>query len=235
MSQSPMPPYGAPEPPPPAPGYAPPGYGAPAAPAAVAPKKKSGAAKVLLIALAAVVLLCVGGVAVAAFALKDTAKEVADVARASDTRLVAPATLAGRPKITDPALQSAADQMSSSLKTSVPNATSTIGAFYGDPANQDMVVVAGLSAPVVQPAKQLDEAIASMGASGLTLTNVAAVDPGPLGGSAKCGDAEAQSVKIGLCLWADHGSVGVVGLYFKSAAEAKAEFVKIRGEVETRG
>src|SRR3712207_8160674 len=58
------------------------------------------------------------------------------------------------------------------------------------------------------PYTTLFRSFASMGSGGLTVTNTAPIAPGPLGGSAKCGDAEAAGVKMGVCGWADNGSVG---------------------------
>ncbi|MEV1287075.1 hypothetical protein [Micromonospora sp. NPDC049679] len=222
----------------PQPGAAPqPGYpgapqaGYPGAPAPV-PPKKSNVGKIILIVLAVLALLCVGGGTLVYFAAKDEVKDVVD---ASKTRLVAPETLAGRPKITDPQIQAAADEMVASMKASVPDATSTIGGFYGDPAKKDMVMIAGASGLIPDPAKELDDAISELGSSGgLTTSNFTAVDAGPLGGNAKCGDAEASGIKLGVCVWADRGSLGVVGVYFKTAEEAKADFLKIRSEVEQR-
>ena len=63
----------------------------------------------MLIVLAVVLVLCVGGAAITWLAVKGP---VGDVVDASKTRLVAPATLAGRPKLTDPELQTAAEQRS---------------------------------------------------------------------------------------------------------------------------
>lgn len=73
-----------------------------------------------------------------------------------------------------------------------------------------------------------------MGAGGLTVTNAKSVEPGPLGGVAKCGDANAEGTTMGVCAWADRGSLAVMVIYFKTGDQAKAELVKIRGEVEQR-
>jgi hypothetical protein len=204
-----------------------PGYSQASAP----PPKKSKAGKIVLIVVAVLVLVCGGGSAVAYFAFKDDVSEVVD---ASQTRLVAPETLAGRPKIKNPDLQEVADKMIADMKKDVPGATSTIGAFYGDPAKEDMVMIAGASALVADPAKQLDEAITGLGAGGLKVSNVKSVEPGPLGGVAKCGDAKADDVPVGVCVWSDRGSLGVVAVYFKTGDQANAELVKIRSEVEQR-
>ena len=110
----------------------------------------------MLIVLAVVLVLCVGGAAITWFAVKD---DVGDVVDASKTRVVAPATLAGRPKLTNPELQSAADQMVSGMKTAAQNETSTVAAFYGDPTKQDLVMITGVSGLLSDPKKELDDAI----------------------------------------------------------------------------
>jgi hypothetical protein len=193
------------------------------------PQKKSNVLKIILITFAVLLVLCLGGGVAAYFAFKD---DVGDVVKATQTRLVAPETLAGRPKITKPELQAAADQMVTGMKTSLPGATSTVGAFYGDPAKQDMVMIAGASGLIADPEKQLNDSITSMGTGGLTLSNVKSIEPGPLGGVAKCGDASTGGIKMGVCIWADRGSLGVIGIYFQTGEQAQAEFVKIRSEVE---
>jgi hypothetical protein len=249
---------------PPAPGPYPPGYGQPAdqtppgyAPSqgasyggayttpppqpsmgyptpVAAPPKKSKAGKIILIVLAAVLVLCGGGVAVAIFAFKDSVSDVvAATETAKQTRLVTPDTLAGRARNTAPDLQSVAENMVASMKQSQAGTTSTVAAFYGDPAKRDLLMVAGASAPIADPGKELGDAIKGLENS-LQVTNMASIEPGPLGGVAKCGDADAGGVKLGVCVWADNGSLGVIGLSFKNGAQAEAEFQKIRGEVEQR-
>lgn len=204
-------------------------YGDPV-PADPPAKKKSGAGKIVLIVLAVVLVLCLGGAAITWFAVKD---EVGDTVDAAKTRVVAPATLAGRPQITDPELKSVADAMVTEMKSTVQNETSAVGAFYGDPAKQDLVMIAAASGLMADPTKELQDAVTGLSTE-LAVTNMADVDPGPLGGDARCGDGKADDVKLGVCVWADKGSVGMVIIYFSSADKAKAEFTTIRGQIEQR-
>ncbi|WP_319461014.1 hypothetical protein [Micromonospora sp. RTP1Z1] len=204
-----------------------PSYGAPAGP----PPKKSNVGRILLITLAVVVVLCLGGAAVLFFAAKGP---VGDVVEATKTRMVAPATLAGRPKVTDPKLTSAAEDMSSEMKKNVPDATSTVGAFYGNPDKKDLVMIAGASGVLADPKKELEDATKGL-SSELTVTTFNTVDAGPLGGNAKCGDGKADAIQVGVCVWADRGSLGVIVIYFKSGAQAQAELVTMRGQIEQKG
>ena len=62
--------------------------------------------------LAVVLVLCLGGAAITWLVAKDAGGRVV---AATKTRVVAPPPSAGRPKVTDPQLQSAATQMKVSL------------------------------------------------------------------------------------------------------------------------
>jgi hypothetical protein len=226
----PPPPYGGQSAPPP-PGFPPPG-GDPGFPGAFPPpaKKKSKALKIVLISLAVVLLLCIGGTVAVFYAAKD---EVAGVLDATKITVVEPATLGGRPKLTDPQFAGAIAGLKSEL-AKAPGTSSTVGALYGDPAKKDLVMVAGASAPVLDPAKQLDDTLKGASSGGLTLTDIAPVEPGPLGGTAKCGNGSAAGTPLAVCAWADNGSVGMIAVYFKTVDQIKGEFVALRGEIEQK-
>ncbi|MGW3621122.1 hypothetical protein [Micromonospora arida] len=203
-------------------------YGDPNLAGGPPPAKKSNVGKIVLIVLAVVLVLCVGGAAITWFVVKDDVGAVVD---ASKTRVVAPATLAGRPKLTNPELQTAAEQAVSGMKTAAGNETSTVAAFYGDPTKQDLVMITGVSGLLSDPKKELDAYVDGLSKQ-LTVNKMTAVDAGPLGGEARCGDGKADTVPLGICVWADRGSLGMVVMYFKSADQAKTEFTAIRGQVE---
>ncbi|XTZ16386.1 hypothetical protein ACQSSU_03005 [Micromonospora echinospora] len=206
-------------------------YGAdPVAAGFAPPPKKSGVGKVLLIVLAVVLVLCVGGGIAIWATVKD---DVGEVVEATKTRVVAPETLNGRPKVTEPALVAASEQMAAEIKKDVPEATSQVGGFYGDPQKNDLVMIVGVSGVMADPQKEMNDAISAISGQ-LGTTNMAAVEPGPLGGDAKCGDGSSEGVKLGICVWADRGSLGMVVIYFKTGKEAEAEFGTIRAAVEQR-
>ncbi|MFI2667202.1 hypothetical protein [Micromonospora carbonacea] len=212
-------------------GYPPPAgqpYGAPSA--APLPPKKSKAGKIVLIVLAVVLVLCLGGAAITWFAVKD---EVGDVVDATKTRVTAPATLAGRKQVTDPELTKLSDELVADMKSTVQNETSTAGAFYGDAAKQDLVMIAAASGVLADPKKELDDAIAGLKTQ-LTVQEMTATEPGPLGGEARCGDGKTAGMPLGVCVWADRGSLGMIVVFFKSAKQAEAEFVTMRGQIEQR-
>ena len=245
------PPYGQPD-------FAQSGYGQPGFPPPTPPKKKSKAMPIILTSVAIVLVLCVGGVVALYMIGKDKVDDVNDkiasstatpTAPANGTttapneqpppkaaatvQIVEPKTLGGRPKLTDPQFADVAKQLQSSLK-SVPGATDSVGALYGTVAKQDIVIVAAAEAPIDDPATELSQTFYGAGVGGLKISNITAAPTGTLGGSAKCGSATTSGVDMAICSWADDGSLGMVIWYFKSVSKAKAEFPKLRAQIEKK-
>ncbi|SCL50310.1 hypothetical protein GA0070606_1614 [Micromonospora citrea] len=148
-------------------------------------------------------------------------------------QVVTPETLAGRPKSTEPTLKKLADDMVRDLKSSVPQATGVVGAFYGSADERDMVMVVAASTFVLNPERELDDSVKGISKE-LAVKRLTTIAPGPNGGLAKCGDGESAGVPLGVCAWADHGSVGIIVMFFSSSAAAAAEFVAIRGQIEQK-
>ncbi|MFG3704886.1 hypothetical protein ACGF7U_09180 [Micromonospora sp. NPDC047670] len=148
-------------------------------------------------------------------------------------QVVTPDTLAGRPKSTEPTLRKLADDMVRDLRSSVPQATGVVGAFYGSADERDMVMVVAASTFVLNPTGELDDAVKEISGE-LSVKRLTSIAPGPNGGEAKCGDGESAGVPLGVCAWADHGSVGIIVMFFSSSAAAAAEFVAIRGQIERK-
>jgi hypothetical protein len=193
-----------------------------------APRRKSSR-KVLLV-LAALLVLAVGAGTAAVLLRPELG-----LGDRTPVRLTTPDTLAGRPKITDGELQKLANELVTTMKRNVPEATSTVAAFYGDPAKKNMVMVAGASGRVSDPAGQLDRAMREMAAGGLAVRDPTAAEPGPLGGEARCGDATSDGVPMGVCVWSDRGSLVLVVVYFTTGQQAKTELPAIRAAIQQQG
>ncbi|MEJ3744494.1 hypothetical protein WEI85_14500 [Actinomycetes bacterium KLBMP 9797] len=208
-----------------------PGFGDPAAgqPPMGQPPRKSSAGKIVLIVLSVVLILCVGGAVTGFVLLKD---DVKDVVEATGTRVVEPETLGGRAKITDPTIQTQIDNTITSMKDALPGATSTVGRAYGDVAKQEMVMVMAVSHFSADPEDTMNDALSGMRQGGLVSDNMASVDPGPLGGVAKCGDGSASGIDFAICSWTDKGSWGAIIYYFKKVEDLQPEFVSMRGAIE---
>ena len=44
-----------------------------------------------------------------------------------------------------------------------------------------------------------------------------------------------MGTKVGVCFWVDNDSIGMLGFYFQTVSQVKADFIKARSEIETRG
>jgi hypothetical protein len=222
----------------------------------VPPKNKSRALPITLVSIAVVLVLCLGGGTAIYLVGRNTADNRAEEVQsatpsprltgnaeptedatteppASTITVVEPKTLGGRPKLTDAQFAGAAEELEQGL-AAVPDATETVGALYGTPEKQDIVIVAAAAAPIEDPKRELDATFLGAGVGGLKLTGITNADAGALGGVAKCGKGDAGGAPLIMCGWADEGSVGWVIWYFKSMSKAKAEFSKLRAQVEKK-
>jgi hypothetical protein len=227
-----------------------PSFGQPGFPPIPPAKKKSKVLPIVLTSVAIVLVLCVGGVVALALIGKNaqdkinsqkttttpttgTTTEAADptLAPAADIKIVEPKTLGGRPKLTDAQFADVAKELQTSLKE-VPGATNSVGALYGTVARQDIVIVAAAEAPIADPEKELTQTFYGAGVGGLKVDDITTAPTGSLGGVAKCGSASTGGVDMAICSWADDGSLGMMIWYFKSVNKAKAEFPKLRAQIE---
>ena len=237
------------------PDYAQQGLGQPGFPPPTPPKKKSKALPIVLISIAVVLVLCVGGSIAIFMAAKNkvddlntavnstatgtpTATEspsgaTSSAKPASTVTIVEPKTLGGRPKLTDPQLAGVAKELQGSF-AAVPGATTSIGALYGRAAKRNIVIVTAAKAPIDNPADILSQLFDGASQGGLKIDNISPASTGALGGSAKCGSSTNSGINMAICSWADDGSIGMLIWQFKTVAKAKAEFPKLRAEIEKK-
>jgi hypothetical protein len=239
------------------PGYGQPGYGFPVDPSA--PKKKSRVLPIVLISVAVVLVLCVGGSVAIYLAARNTQDKLTgqvtnptatapttgapaqptDQATttappaAAKVGVTEPKTLGGRAKRTDAQFKPLVDELQSGMKD-IPDVTSTVGALYGVPAKHNLVIVTAGAAPIDDPAAEIDQLFSGVGVGGLAVSGISAVSTGTLGGTAKCGKADESGTTLELCGWADEGSIGLVIFIDASPAKAKAEFPKLREQIEKK-
>ena len=239
------------------PDYAQQGYGQPGFPPPTPPKPKSKTLPIILTVVGIVLVLCVGGTIASVMAYNnnkdkenaaDTTGETtpptteptddettspAPTQQASKVTIAAPKTLGGRPKLKDPSLASITSGLESGLGQ-IPGATNSVGALYGSLAKQDIVVVAAAEAPIDDPETMLNLLFTSASTGGSEVRNVTSAPTGSLGGAAKCGTAKDSGTDMTLCTWADEGSLGMLIWYDKSVAKAKAEFPRLRAQIEKK-
>jgi hypothetical protein len=228
------------------------GFGAPGFPPP-APPKKNRTLPIVLLSVAVVLVLCVGGIIAVVLVGKNADKNkdtvttsgttapagptdepsTAPTKAAAAVSIVEPKTLGGRPKLTDSQFSGAADQLKSSLAL-VPNSKKTVGALYGSAEKRNIVALAATQAPIDNPSDAIDQLFYGAGVSGLKISNITTASTGAFGGSAKCGSTTTSGIDTAICSWADDDSLGLIVWYFKTASKAKAEFPTVRAQVEKK-
>lgn len=148
-----------------------------------------------------------------------------------------PDTLSGRPMVTDSALTGDIPEQKASLQKAMPDVGSTAVAIYGTRQAGNVVGVHALAAPISDPQGQLVEGLNEMGRNGMDpVSGIEQVEPGPMGGDARCGTSGVDGKPIVVCGWADQGSMGYITWYSKTALDTAAnEFAALRGQIEHRG
>lgn len=133
--------------------------------------------------------------------------------------LTTPDSVAGMPRLTDARVQAIGDEMTGFLGNRA-GADSSIAAFYAPDGRPDQAVMvyAGTSF-VFDPGVAVNDAFAGMATGGLAVTDLTPTGPGVLGGVATCGRTQTASVPVAVCIWGDHGSVGVVAGFSRTVAE----------------
>lgn len=153
------------------------------------------------------------------------------------TAISAPATLGGRPKITDSQHNKLVADTEASIKAGSPTATSVFVAYYGTPdATKDKVYMFGatMSNDVSSQAFEASVADIAKVGGGAALQEVQSPDQGALGGNAKCGEVKVNGLLTGICGWYVKKFMVFVMWYGHTAKDLVAQLPAIRGEVETR-
>ena len=141
-----------------------------------------------------------------------------------------PQKLAGMTKVDDADLNKIANEIADDLKSGS-NADSAVAAYYAPGGDLTKIVgVIGSTGKMTSPASELDEMFGKM-----TITNIQAIDPGPMAGHMKCGTQLSGSNSLTICGWADAGSLGLGIFLERPMSESETLFRQIRSEVLKRG
>jgi hypothetical protein len=196
-------------------------YGVPAP-----PPKKSKRWLWISLAVAGVLLVVCG---VGGFLLfRNTLNEATET-------LVTPAEVHGLTLTTDANLTQLAEQAKTDLRQQVKNSTGSIGAFYSDPSDPTkLTMVVGVSGTVANPKNEIKDAFDQLNTSGLSAGDVHDVDSGSLGGETRCGTGSASGQDLVVCVWADHGSVGMMVFFNRPVAESESLFSEFRTAIIKR-
>jgi hypothetical protein len=233
-----QPPAGSPPPPPP-PGYPPqyppqPSYpgpvpyaGAPYAGAPVAAPRKRRKGWLIALSVVAVVLLGCCGIGAAI---------IAPYVGQYPATVDAPSRLAGLDRIQNTQIDQLGSQLSEQLKrknTRLENAVAGLYAAQG--AETQPVLVVGATGLVFSPSNEVDNAFQGMADSGLQVSARTDYAAGRLGGTVRCATSAVARFSLSVCVWGDHGSVGMGIFYNRPIAESAALFLRIREEMVKRG
>jgi hypothetical protein len=230
-----------------------PQYGAPGFPPPPPPPQKSKNTPIIIGVVALTLVLCVGVLtslyligknatdpdlvdAAGDKRTESTAEPVTDPTTTAPRVTVAitePAKLGGRPKLTGEEFADITDEFKESIAADF-GAGDSFGAFYGDIEKENIVVAIAVETEVPLPGVALGGLFTGIANGGLDVTNLTDADTGNLGGAAKCGDADADGVAVAVCSWADEGSIGMIMWHFKKAKQVRAEFPKLRAQIEKK-
>lgn len=227
---------------PPQAGYVPPAF--------QPPKKQSRAGLWIGLSIAALLVCCGGAAGIYFLANKysDTVADqksptvprtpVGDQSASSEAtyKVTAPDTLAKRKKITDTEHTNLVAQVTSAMQSNS-GVGDVVAGYYGTTdAKVDKVYLVAVTTSTAMTRAQFANLFDGMATSaGLgTMTDVADVEAGPLGGYARCGNLTIQTLPSAACAWSDAGTFGMIVWYNRALGQVQSELVGMRGEVETK-
>jgi hypothetical protein len=140
-----------------------------------------------------------------------------------------PTAVAGMAMLTDAHHRALAKQMHDRQAT-IAGIDDTSAAFYAsdtDPTRPVLVLAA--TTFDLFPGRDIDRAFTALDGK---LVGATAVDPGYMGGTAKCAQTPDQAQSV--CAWADHGSAGIVFGYGRDVPDTARLMRDIRAEMVFR-
>ncbi|WP_018351306.1 hypothetical protein [Longispora albida] len=151
-----------------------------------------------------------------------------------DPELSTPDTAAGLTLDTTPPGKATAADIQAALSAPV-QFDKTIGGVYREPGSttRSVIVMAG-QAIFSDPAEPLDKLFAVITDTAGGVSAKRDVDPGPLGGEARCGVTQIDAAAVPVCGWADHGSAGLLLFPGHTPEEAPAKFAALRSAIQHR-
>jgi hypothetical protein len=162
---------------------------------------------------------------------------VVPVNKERSARFSIPRTIGSLTISDDPAEAAKIDALKAQLGAKLDHASGLMAAIYhdGGPADRTVLLVAATGA-INDPSAVLDK-VFTPDSSGVALSDIHAVDPGGLSGSARCADAPppAPGQTLEFCSWADHGSLGLMVLVDWDDPTGEGVFRQVRSAVLIRG
>jgi hypothetical protein len=189
------------------------------------PRKKSHTSLWVAIAVV-VVIVAAGGFAVARYVLPGVQERNAHVS--------VPHKIGSLVQSTDPNDVAAASRLEAEFRSDVPEAKDLVAAVYKDPSDASKpVIMMAATGNNSDPEGTLDAAFTSDDPT-TVFVGVHDIDPGPLGGSARCGSETDDTERIVFCAWSDHGSFGATIIVNRDDASSENLFRDVRAAVLSR-
>jgi hypothetical protein len=152
-----------------------------------------------------------------------------------DAALTTPPQAAGLTLDTTERATSAADDLKSVLTAGF-NVTSSVAAVYGDPhsATRSVLFVGGTGF-LAQPERELAELFSLLDDQAGHVTGVRDADPGPLGGTMRCGTVTSgDGDSMTVCGWADYGSLAMAMFPERGVDESARLMRDLRAAIQSR-
>jgi hypothetical protein len=147
-----------------------------------------------------------------------------EVVSNSTVTVIRPATLGGKPRIEIGSGSVATDDLTFEV-------TATAQGVYGNAAKQDVLFLIAVASTDMTPEARFSLMV-SEASQEFGVDRYASVDPGPLGGLAKCGDGTINGVPSAVCAWSDDGTTGLLINSLKDAGDFGKQVAELRTEVE---
>jgi hypothetical protein len=149
----------------------------------------------------------------------------------SDTKIESPAQVGSFTLDTSEGARSTAEYIRDAIAAKV-NLDASRGLIYHD-GKTDAILVAG-TARIWKPADALKSAFDAVADDADGVRDIHDVNPGPLGGTMRCGVTKVDDSDLSVCGWADNGSLGLALFSNRSAADSAKSLLELRTAVEHR-
>jgi hypothetical protein len=181
------------------------------------PSRRSRPLSIALAVLAAIVIVLgtiTGPTLVRIFQQKDATLELPERVSSGGAELK---------RDDSPVAKEHASDLVAILRAQIIDLDGSVGAVYNTPSGDaaHSIMIVGGTTMFWNPEGELDTVLRFISeSSDDPLKDLAAVDPGPLAGTMKCGTTEMDNAPMAICGWADHGSIAIALFPGRSTSEA---------------
>ncbi|NUT33015.1 MAG: hypothetical protein HOV79_08070 [Hamadaea sp.] len=206
--------------------------------------RRSRLALWLSIGVAALLVLCVGGGVAAYVGLRTVDKAVEAAASPSpsvspsptarvlrDVTVVAPAKLAGMPKVTTKDAKKQVEQVRADELANLPEGAKVVSGFYASKTKKTTAVLVAATGHLSTRDAVIDQLKDTIVDTYPGFAE-SLLDAGPLGGRAFCGDFQSEGTPGAVCAWADYESYGYVIFFNTTTERVRDKLIALRATVE---